>query len=667
MVYKLVLLNLKCLPYKDLTSDTILLYDILDYHSSNMKYFICFILNITLSLLFSQENTTEEYFQELAETKSYTYALTKALDTLKHPTTSPKTIFDAKSFIIAYQLNRNNTDSAAQYLKELKPTNTIQQYLYHCRYGFYYYRKNDPIQQFTHYLKAKIIFDNNHFVDQYFRLHQSLAQFYLEHKNSEKVIATCQDFHKILKKRHIQYHITSSDFYRYEAEGHFIKNDYQNAFQKIDSAIYYAEHFNDTTRLFLAYRLKSFLYLEKKNYKKALEIALSLESNKYNEKNTYYYKYQILNYYTLGRIYFENNDYEKAKPYLKEVTYTVLRYPYHDIYFSALKMYTEILYKENQNKEAYELLSVMERKKDSVYNSYVFSKILNKEISYIQEREELHYKIKEWKWKWLIIGSILLSLGLIVIYIIRYKNIKKLKAKNKLIEDKNNELHVLNNSLEKFAQITSHDLKAPIRSIGHIVTFIQEDEPNLSKETKENLKLISIAIENSNNLIMNMLALAKSNDKNIKKDKVDVHEIFKNVESNLLKIIIDSHTKIIYHENLPHFIEGNQSLLIQLFQNIIQNAIKYHKEEHNPIIEIWGDETKNETTFYIKDNGIGIKQDKIKVLFKAFEQERFESIDKGVGLGLFITKKIADIHHAKIKVESDLGEGTTFSIIFHKN
>ncbi len=163
-----------------------------------------------------------------------------------------------------------------------------------------------------------------------------------------------------------------------------------------------------------------------------------------------------------------------------------------------------------------------------------------------------------------------------------------------------------------------------------------------------------------------MLALAKSNDKNISREKVNTWVIFRAVESNLLKMISDSNAKIIYNERLPIFITGNQSLLIQLFQNIIQNSIKYARKGVDPLVEISAVESGKSTIFYIKDNGVGIKEDKKGYLFNAFSQENFESLDKGVGLGLYITKKIADIHNAKITINSNDKNGTIVGIIFNK-
>ncbi|APD06805.1 methanoproteinis regulatory histidine kinase FilI [Flavobacteriaceae bacterium UJ101] len=632
-----------------------------------MKIFLSIFFILSSIFLFSKEKLPENTFFKLRKQYSDEYIYIKAKDALKKSNLSQKNTFDANEFLLVYHLNKNNIETATRYLNKLNPRTEAQKYLFNCRKAYYYYRLNKPFEEFNCYLKAKSIISKSKFYDHEFIINYNLSQFYLLYKNSEKVLETCHDFFKNISIIKDKYHYKKSEFYRFEAEAYMNLGKYKKSLAKIDSSLFYSIYNNDTTQIFLGKRLKSQIFLEKKDYNKAKEIVKELKSSIYNAKNVNFYQHNdLLNDYILGRIYFENNQNEIAKPYLKKVTYSVIEFPYHEIYHNSVKIYTEILNKENKHKEAYNLLFRMEEKKDSIYNSHEYNKILNKEIDYIQEKEEIHYELKELKWRWLIIGFLVLSTTLVFLYIFRLKNIENLKVKNRLIAKNNRELNTLNESLEKFAQITSHDLKAPIRSIGHLATFIQEDEPNLSEESKKNLEHIQSSVENSNNLILNMLALAKSNDKNISREKVNTWVIFRAVESNLLKMISDSNAKIIYNERLPIFITGNQSLLIQLFQNIIQNSIKYARKGVDPLVEISAVESGKSTIFYIKDNGVGIKEDKKGYLFNAFSQENFESLDKGVGLGLYITKKIADIHNAKITINSNDKNGTIVGIIFNK-
>lgn len=630
-------------------------------------YLYIYFSFLTVVSLQSKERLPKNYFFKLRDQYTDDYISKKLKDILIKDTLSQKTIFNATEFLLVYHLNKNNIETATKYLNKLKPKTDAQKYFYNIRKAYYFYRKNNPFEELNHYLKANTILSKSNFYDPDFRTNTYLSQSYLRYKNSERVLETCKDFFKnsfLLKNK---YHIKKSEFHIFEAEAYMYLKKYDESLAKIDSSLFYANYNKDTTHIFLAKRLQSQVYLEKKDYNNAKKIVEELKHPAYNNKNVDFYDYRsLLNDYILGRIYFEKDQYKLAKPYLKKITYSIIKFPYHDIYDKSIKMYTEILSKENKYKEAYNLLSKIKEKKDSIYNSYEYNKILNKEIDYIQEKEEIRYELNEIKWKWMVTGFLMLSISLIYLYFIRSKNLKKLEIKNKLIEHKNKKLNTLNESLEKFAQITSHDLKAPIRSIGHLTTFIQEDEPNMSEESKKNLEYIQSAVENSNNLILNMLALAKSNDKNITKEKINTWVIFRAVESNLIKMISDSNAKIIYDKQLPAFIEGNQSLLIQLFQNIIQNSIKYARKGINPVIEISAIESGKSAIFYIKDNGIGVKENKKDSLFNELSQEHFESLEKGIGLGLYITKKIAKIHNAQITINSNKTNGTIVSIIFYK-
>ncbi|ELV7526131.1 GHKL domain-containing protein, partial [Flavobacterium psychrophilum] len=117
-----------------------------------------------------------------------------------------------------------------------------------------------------------------------------------------------------------------------------------------------------------------------------------------------------------------------------------------------------------------------------------------------------------------------------------------------------------------------------------------------------------------------------------------------------------NHIEIILKNKMPKIV-GNDITLKQLFQNLIQNAIKYNDKEMG-FVEIGSKENDNEIEFYIKDNGIGIKeryQDKIFNLFS-----KLENTDQSSGIGLSIVKKIIDLYQGKIWLESQETIGTTF-------
>lgn len=253
-------------------------------------------------------------------------------------------------------------------------------------------------------------------------------------------------------------------------------------------------------------------------------------------------------------------------------------------------------------------------------------------------------------------------LGLLLVGYLLYHN----RQINNKLTLQNKELEESYATLENFSHILSHDLKAPIRSINHLATFIEEDERNLSKEGKENLNLIKQSTNNTFILITNIMTYIHSRNKEIRKEHLVFEMIIQKAQDNLMEMISSNQALILY-ENLPKTIYGDRTLLIQLFQNLIQNSIKYRQKDTPPIINISFQQEKLYGIITIKDNGIGIKKEKLDTIFKAFTQENFVSPEQGVGLGLSICKNIINYHHGKIKAFSEKNSGTTINLYFPSN
>jgi light-regulated signal transduction histidine kinase (bacteriophytochrome) len=130
------------------------------------------------------------------------------------------------------------------------------------------------------------------------------------------------------------------------------------------------------------------------------------------------------------------------------------------------------------------------------------------------------------------------------------------------------------------------------------------------------------------------------------------------------KLILESGAKITT-SNLPT-VYGQESGLIQLFNNLISNAIKYRKEEEKPKINITAEEHGDHWQFTVVDNGIGIDSKYLEKIFIIFQRLHGREQYPGSGIGLAICKKITEIHGGKIWVESTLGKGSTFHFTLQK-
>jgi PAS domain S-box-containing protein len=225
----------------------------------------------------------------------------------------------------------------------------------------------------------------------------------------------------------------------------------------------------------------------------------------------------------------------------------------------------------------------------------------------------------------------------------------------------NEELMRSNNDLEQFAYVASHDLKEPIRMISSYAMLLgRKYKGALDSDADEYLKYITDGASRMQSLINDLLDYSRIGTGTTEKrmEVVDIADVIEQAKSMLHEKIEINGAQIIC-ENLPDKIPGIESQLIQLFQNLLGNAIKFRSEK-TPVIIIRCERDGNYYTFYVEDNGIGFDNkyaDRIFVIF-----QRLHTRDKyaGTGIGLAICKKIIDMHGGRIEASSVPGEGTSF-------
>jgi len=215
-----------------------------------------------------------------------------------------------------------------------------------------------------------------------------------------------------------------------------------------------------------------------------------------------------------------------------------------------------------------------------------------------------------------------------------------------------------NNELEQFAYITSHDLREPLRMITSFLQLLKRRyKDQLDQDANEFIEFAVDGAKRLDAMTNDLLQYSKITRK--KRDITPVN--FENVleESMInLKVPIEESNAVITHDPLPT-IYGDEPLKVQLFQNLIGNAIKYRSQE-TPKIHISAKKEKNQYLFSIKDNGIGMSPDHLEQIFTIFKRLHTHDEYEGTGIGLAIAQKIVQIQGGKIWVESELGKGTTF-------
>ena len=218
-----------------------------------------------------------------------------------------------------------------------------------------------------------------------------------------------------------------------------------------------------------------------------------------------------------------------------------------------------------------------------------------------------------------------------------------------------------NGQLNDYAQMVSHDLKAPLINIHTLVTwFINDNKTEISKDALLPLNEVLFNVEKMDLLIKGILEYSTVNQLESKDKFIDLNTA---VREAIKLILVPKHINISIQENLPT-LYGNTWRFNQVFQNLIQNAIKYNDKE-NGIIEVGFVEKENYFEFFVKDNGMGIKPRYFDKIFKVFTKLDSESSSSGIGLST--VKKIIEFYKGKIWLESEEKIGTSFYFTIPKN
>lgn len=217
-----------------------------------------------------------------------------------------------------------------------------------------------------------------------------------------------------------------------------------------------------------------------------------------------------------------------------------------------------------------------------------------------------------------------------------------------------------NRELEDYAQIVSHDLKSPLRSINSLIAWIKEDnEGNMSEQTSMYFGMIENKLEKMESLIQGVLTYSRIDRTDVNKERIDLDEIV----ANIIHIIdIPAHITVTVDTKLPTVL-ADRFRMQQLFQNLIGNAVTYIDKPEGRV-NIGYAETPVDYTFYVKDNGPGIASENHEKVFKIFQS--LVKNERSTGLGLSIVKKVVDHYKGKIWIESTPGQGTTFFARFPK-
>lgn len=246
------------------------------------------------------------------------------------------------------------------------------------------------------------------------------------------------------------------------------------------------------------------------------------------------------------------------------------------------------------------------------------------------------------------------------------EEIKKLNAglEKKVIE-RTSELTELNKEMESFSYSVSHDLKAPLRSInGFSQILLDEHSHKLDDEGKNLLSHIQSSCKLMDMLIEDLLSLSKVTRHEINYQKIDLTDMINSIISEIKKNNPEHKVNIIINR-IPE-VESDYNLLNIALTNLIGNAWKFTEKITDPKIEFGNILDKNETVYFIRDNGVGFNMAYADKLFGAFQRLHTQKEFPGTGIGLAIVKRIIKRLGGRIWADAKEGKGATFYFVLPK-
>jgi signal transduction histidine kinase len=234
-----------------------------------------------------------------------------------------------------------------------------------------------------------------------------------------------------------------------------------------------------------------------------------------------------------------------------------------------------------------------------------------------------------------------------------------LLQKSDQISRQNEELLRANEDLRQFAYVVSHDLKEPMRMIGSYTQLIQKlTNQHLLPQDLQYFEYVTDGVNRANSLLDGLLKYATIGNGNMDLEDIDLALILPICLANLRMRIQESNAEVIVHE-LP-VVRGNKQTMVQLFQNLLSNALKFIKPGDSPKITVQTVASAFEHIIHVTDNGIGISVENQERIFKIFQRLHHRSEYEGTGIGLAICQKIAMRLGGRISVQSEPGQGATF-------
>lgn len=241
---------------------------------------------------------------------------------------------------------------------------------------------------------------------------------------------------------------------------------------------------------------------------------------------------------------------------------------------------------------------------------------------------------------------------------------------NYAISRKANELRLINeklraaySELDTFSYTISHDLKNPLATIRSYAQLIKRGASDINKN-KMMADRIEKGTEKMQHMIEEVLAYSKAGQSRLEVKAINMQKLLEDIRHDLL--ISSNNSNLEIHINESPEIYGDEMMILQVFSNLIGNAVKYSKKSIPSVVDIVGTKSDTEVIYAISDNGIGIPKAEQSNIFELFSRASSSSDFEGTGVGLAIVKRILEKHQGNIWLESTPGKGSVFFVSFKR-
>jgi signal transduction histidine kinase len=376
---------------------------------------------------------------------------------------------------------------------------------------------------------------------------------------------------------------------------------------------------------------------------------------------------------SLSRVYAMMKDYSNAVYFgLSSLELSKNSGLYKEIVEAHLNL-AGIYSKTNDYKNAYEHLYKAYNLKDSINNEISSSKLAEMQTKYETEKKESEIlRLKEERENQNKLNNllILISILVVLIAIIIYRQFHLKKGTNKLLTEKNIQLEEVNNKLyelnatkDKFFSIISHDLKNPFVSLLGLSEILVEDFNRLTDESKLELILdINKSAMNSHQLLENLLFWSGAQTGKIQtyKQELNIYEIIKEVISLIQPSAKMKDIELVHNINVVNKVFADKFMITTVIRNLITNAIKF--TNINGKVEVYVNQRDHHVQFEVIDDGVGMSEEDMNKLFKIDSDFKTKGTknEKGTGLGLILCKEFIEKNNGQIWVESQKGVGSKF-------